>query len=200
VSDTGPRRGRWRSRATAVSLVLLPLALVACQPPDSVPRTGGGHAGRVVPMAQEPGDTATDRDVMQAETVVPETARTEDGASKRRDDAASNDAPATTAPQETARRPPAPVDPDPDRIRGATPAAVRARLGAPQWQRHEATARLWQFRTTDCVLDVVFYPDAEGLHVSYLEARHRRDGTPLPLRACLTSLLERQRDGRAATG
>ncbi len=92
---------------------------------------------------------------------------------------------------ELAARPiPAPpeVDDDPKRLIGLGPKDLAALIGAPRMVRREATARVWQYRAADCVLDVFLYREAGSDKVIYVEAR--RAGTDkIPARPCLNRLL-----------
>ena len=85
---------------------------------------------------------------------------------------------------------------DPQQLIGMGPASLNAFLGAPELIRREAPASLWQYRTEDCVLDVVLYPDRRGDKVTYLEAREN-GATKITPRTCLNKLL-RARYGESA--
>ena len=46
-------------------------------------------------------------------------------------------------------------------------------LGKPDLQRAEPPAELWQYRAADCVLNLFFYSDAGGSHLTHAEAWQR---------------------------
>ena len=43
-------------------------------------------------------------------------------------------------------------------------------FGKPSFQRHDADAEVWQYKTSSCVVDIYFYGDK---HASYIEARRK---------------------------
>lgn len=45
------------------------------------------------------------------------------------------------------------------RLVGATSAALQAEFGPPQLLRHDGTAEVWLYRTYDCTVDLILYPD-----------------------------------------
>ncbi len=104
---------------------------------------------------------------------------------------APNAAPAVAAvPAEPA------INDDPQQLIGMGPASLSAFLGAPELIRRESPASLWQYRTEDCVLDIVLYTERSGDKVTYLEARE--DGvTKVPARQCLNKLLRSRLDDSA---
>ena len=105
-------------------------------------------------------------------------------------------APASTPP-ETAVRPPEPqIDHDPQRLIGMGPVGLFALLGKPELIRRESPARVWQYRTGDCVFDVVLYELDEGERVTYVEARDGRGNRTEP-RPCLNALVRAQQDAAA---
>lgn len=73
-------------------------------------------------------------------------------------------------------------------ILGLDSGAVRKLLGEPGLIRRETPAEVWQYRTTDCVLDVVLYDHATGPRVAYAEARTSA-AEPAPTDACLSDVL-----------
>lgn len=105
-------------------------------------------------------------------------------------------APASTPP-ETAARPPEPqIDHDPQSLIGMGPVGLFALLGKPELIRRESPARVWQYRTGDCVFDVVLYELDEGERVTYVEARDGRGNRTEP-RPCLNALVRAQQDAAA---
>lgn len=83
--------------------------------------------------------------------------------------------------------------PQPEEIVDHPERTVRAVLGAPDLQRREPPAEVWQYGAEGCVLDITFYPATDGgpARAAYLESRTLA-GIRLEPAACLASL------GRAA--
>lgn len=109
----------------------------------------------------------------------------------------SPDPAAEAAPPEIAARPPEPeIDHDPQNLIGMGPVGLFALLGKPELIRRESPARIWQYRTGDCVFDVVLYELDEGELVTYVEARDNRGNRTEP-RPCLNALLRAQQDKTA---
>jgi hypothetical protein len=79
--------------------------------------------------------------------------------------------------------------PRPEDLAGRPPAWVRETLGAPSLTRREAPAEVWQYAGGDCVVDVFFYPPADGgaPAVAYLDSRDMTGGA-LPPADCLARL------------
>lgn len=73
-------------------------------------------------------------------------------------------------------------------ILGLDGGAVRKLLGEPGLIRRETPAEVWQYRTADCVLDVVLYEHATGPRVAYAEARTSA-AEPAATDACLSDVL-----------
>ena len=73
-------------------------------------------------------------------------------------------------------------------ILGLDGGAVRKLLGEPGLIRRETPAEVWQYRTADCVLDVVLYDHATGPRVAYAEARTSA-AEPTPTDTCLSDVL-----------
>ena len=104
--------------------------------------------------------------------------------------------PAPESAQSLAALPPdLPLDDDPDRLLGLDPTDLESLLGMPELVRQEAPARIWQYRTVGCVLDVVLYDQVEGGpengRVTYVEARDRK-GAKVDTRPCLNEVLRAQ--------
>ncbi|HLJ63443.1 MAG TPA: hypothetical protein VKT70_05015 [Stellaceae bacterium] len=77
-------------------------------------------------------------------------------------------------PEEVA--PPSPASPRPadlGALRGLPERDVLAALGEPTFRRAEPPAELWQYRTSDCVVDVFLYQEADGYRVVEIESRDR---------------------------
>jgi hypothetical protein len=58
-------------------------------------------------------------------------------------------------------------------LTGLQPADVVSILGPPDLWRAEPPAELWQYRAADCVLNLFFYSDAGGSHLTHAEAWQR---------------------------
>jgi len=112
------------------------------------------------------------------------------------------DSPAATqvalAPAAIGNAPPAGED-EAAKLVGLDRAGVESRLGQPWMQRHEATAELWQYRATNCVLDVFLYPRSDGdLRVTYAELRSRRENRAAPV-GCYGEIRDAARPGMRAS-
>ncbi len=91
---------------------------------------------------------------------------------------------------ETASPPSKPVvENDPRRFIGAKPDFLLEELGQPSSLRKEAPAEVWQYRSEQCVLDIVLYDEADGPSVVYLEARDLY-AEPAEAGPCLSRLLD----------
>lgn len=62
----------------------------------------------------------------------------------------------------------------PDSLKMLTEQEVGYILGKPAMQRKDASARIWQYRTPSCIIDVYFYDS----RVSYVDMRRRDDLKP----------------------
>ncbi len=109
----------------------------------------------------------------------------------------------TTAPDPPAEAGPPPaqaalpdveVDDDPERLIGLGPNGLNVLLGQPELIRREPPARIWQYRSGACVFDVVFYEEADGERVTYVEARDSLGNRTAP-RPCLNTLLRARLSG-----
>ncbi len=68
-----------------------------------------------------------------------------------------------------------------EQLRGLAAAALTRRLGEPDFVRVEPPGVIWQYRSDDCVLELILYPSGDQLLVAYAEARDReltRAGEP----------------------
>lgn len=63
-------------------------------------------------------------------------------------------------------------------LRGLKPAEIVALLGEPDFRRAEPPAELWQYRASDCVLDLYFYRGGSGFRVADAETRQRAITAP----------------------
>ena len=60
---------------------------------------------------------------------------------------------------------------DPAGIIGTDAGSLQRLLGPPRLVRRDAPAELWQYRARDCVVDLFFYQEKDGLRLLYVEAR-----------------------------
>lgn len=91
-----------------------------------------------------------------------------------------------------------PINHDPARLLGLEPGVLAELMGEPALVRREATARVWQYRGSDCVLDIFLYDQAGSLAVTYLEARGG-DAVKVDARPCLNEHLNRRRAAEASS-
>jgi hypothetical protein len=70
--------------------------------------------------------------------------------------------------------------------------AVEARLGKPEMQRGEGSARVWQYRSERCALDVFFYPQGEKKQpvLVHMLARLRDGNGKIDLQDCLDEVVK----------
>ncbi|MGB8842788.1 MAG: hypothetical protein WCC64_17170 [Aliidongia sp.] len=64
-----------------------------------------------------------------------------------------------------------------------SPPALIARLGEPDFTRRDPPAEIWQYRGTNCVLDLFLYPEDGELHVLHAVTR-ARDRVRAPENSC----------------
>lgn len=87
----------------------------------------------------------------------------------------------------------APVNPQ--RIMGLTRAQLSDLLGKPHFRRRDITAEIWQYRHTECILDVFLYESGNDYRVLHFEMRQGKAEAASRTR-CLAALLNaRNRDG-----
>ena len=60
---------------------------------------------------------------------------------------------------------------------GLETTAIKDRFGAPALVRHEAPAEIWQYRNTNCVMDIFIYADSTPATVQHAEVRARHAST-----------------------
>lgn len=63
---------------------------------------------------------------------------------------------------------------------------ITSAFGAPAFLRKDGEAQIWQYRGTNCLLDVFLYKDGTGYKVKYAELRRRARGE-LTESACLAN-------------
>ena len=80
--------------------------------------------------------------------------------------------------------------PDPAKLKGFQPAAMQALLGVPDLLRWESHAQVYQYRGTQCVLDIIFYESPAGgpFMAAHLSARGTA-GQTTEIGTCLVDLL-----------
>lgn len=78
---------------------------------------------------------------------------------------------------------------NPDELLGLSSDEVTARLGRPALIRREGGAEVWQYRRTDCVLDLFIYGSAK--QVEHVDLRDRGDANESAVRACYQRMLEK---------
>lgn len=67
------------------------------------------------------------------------------------------------------------------RLVGMDRTALESTLGMPWLLKREANAELWQYRASNCVLDLFLYAKKDGeLRVTHADLRGRREGRPAP--------------------
>ena len=95
--------------------------------------------------------------------------------------------PAAPATPQPAPEPEPDIDDDPEQLMGLAGGALAALLGEPGFRREDADAQVWQYRGSDCLLDVYLYRDGEETphRVTYYEFRGGDGGG----RPCLRDLL-----------
>ena len=79
---------------------------------------------------------------------------------------------------------------DPERLLHMNRRAISRLLGKPEFVRREATARVWQYRITHCVLDLFLYDEAAEHRVIHYEFRPTMAGSG-PIDDCFEQLLLR---------
>jgi len=104
--------------------------------------------------------------------------------------------PAQLAPYNAMALLPPPPEVDPDELLGLSADDVTARLGRPTLVRRERGVEIWQYRQTDCVLDLFLYGTAR--QVEHVDLRDRGDATEAAVRACFQRMLKKK-DGPDAT-
>ena len=63
--------------------------------------------------------------------------------------------------------------PGPERLLGMDRDGVTALLGPPAFTRRDDPARVWQYGTRSCLLDVFLYQEKDALRVAHVEVRSR---------------------------
>ena len=70
--------------------------------------------------------------------------------------------------------------------------AVEAKLGKPEMQRGEGSAKVWQYRSDRCALDVFFYPQGNSKKpvLVHMLARLRNGDGKIDLQECLDEIVK----------
>jgi len=76
-----------------------------------------------------------------------------------------------------------------DDFKGYSPERVLPVLGAPDFVRRDGNAQIWQYRATNCVLDLFLYNAGGATTVKHAELRSRVPGAE-PLDACYSRMRE----------
>lgn len=79
-----------------------------------------------------------------------------------------------------------------DEFVGYSPERVLPILGAPDFVRRDGTAQIWQYRATNCILDLFLYTAGKETRVRHAELRPRVPGAE-----SLDSCYSRMRQERA---
>lgn len=79
--------------------------------------------------------------------------------------------------------------PDATELIGLHQLPLWQRLGSPQLVRRDGDARVWQYRTDDCVLDIYLYEDGDDFRAAHVSTRARSDGR-LASKWCYWSVIE----------
>jgi hypothetical protein len=78
------------------------------------------------------------------------------------------------------------------RLHGKTRTDLAGLLGTPDFVRRDPPAELWQYRSTDCILDLFLYPEAGGFQVVHAETRDRRTRRPAG-DGCVAGLMQQRK-------
>lgn len=81
-----------------------------------------------------------------------------------------------------------------DEFMGYSPERVLPILGAPDFVRRDGSAQIWQYRATNCILDLFLYTADNETHVKHAELRPRVPGAE-PLDSCY-SRMRQERKGQ----
>ena len=81
-----------------------------------------------------------------------------------------------------------------DQLLGLDRDALTALIGPADFTRSDGPAELWQYRASDCILDLFLYatPPQAVPRVAHVETRDRSDGGAGSA-ACVTTLLDARR-------
>jgi hypothetical protein len=86
-----------------------------------------------------------------------------------------------------------PIEREPVRLVGLSPAEVERLLGRPHFVRHDGQAQIWRFANQSCILDLFFYREVAGFAVRHYEFRSAAlDGFVRPCAGDVRVLLQAQ--------
>ena len=80
----------------------------------------------------------------------------------------------------------------PDEFLGYSPERVLPVLGAPDFVRRDGTAQIWQYRATNCILDLFLYKTGNETRVRHAELRPRVPGAE-PVDACYSRMRQERK-------
>lgn len=89
---------------------------------------------------------------------------------------------------------PSEADRNPDRLRDLDPDAVARLIGMPHYVRRDGSVTVWQYHAGGCVMDLFWYPAANGPRLAHYEVRGVRLASAAEPRTCFGDLLVRRRD------
>jgi hypothetical protein len=75
---------------------------------------------------------------------------------------------------------------------GYSPDRVLPILGAPDFVRRDGTAQIWQYRATNCILDLFLYQSGSEAQVKHAELRSRVPGAE-PLDTCYSRMRQNRK-------
>jgi hypothetical protein len=81
---------------------------------------------------------------------------------------------------------------DPEEFVGYSPDRVLPVLGAPDFVRRDGKAQIWQYRATNCILDLFLYQAGTGSQVKHAELRSRAPGAEA-LDACYSRMRQERK-------
>jgi len=81
---------------------------------------------------------------------------------------------------------------DANEFMGYSPDRVLPVLGAPDFVRRDGNAQIWQYRATNCILDLFLYKDGSETQVKHAELRPRVPGAET-LDACYSRLRQERK-------
>jgi hypothetical protein len=96
--------------------------------------------------------------------------------------------------REIASRPGPETEVQPDALLGLSADRLTALIGPPDFTRNDGPAEIWQFRNSQCILDVFLYRELSGggYRVEHVESRDRQLVGAAD-RACVADLLRARR-------
>lgn len=80
---------------------------------------------------------------------------------------------------------------------GQTGQQVKALVGAPDFNRHDSPAEIWQYRSADCRVDLFLYKNGPALKVEHVEVRGISIKNVSPEK-CLSDLLRKRPENKTS--